>query len=190
MTCTLQEPGRVLYTRRGRVVVGRYPEGVDPEVEAVARDIRRAGFDVGVSRRIRGDKWLKLFLNLASTAHAIVRGEDHERPEFGRLKAAILEEARDVFRANGIVAESGDGRDASMDEEIERHRRGGARARKVYNSTWRQLARGRRPKERYHDTVTALGPAPRNAAMLALLDRATGPECYTVEEALSEVCGT
>ncbi len=189
MTCTLVEPGRVLYTKRGRVIVGRYPEGVDPEVEALAADLRRAGFDVGVSPRIEGDKWLKLFLNLASTAHAIVRREDHGKPEFGMLKAAILEEARDVFRANGIVAESGDGRDASIDEEIGRHRKGGGRARGVFNSTWRQLSLGRRPKERYHDTVTALGPAPRNEAMLVLLDRATGPECYTAEEALSAVCG-
>lgn len=190
MTCTLQEPGRVLFTKRGRVILGRYPEGIDAEVEAIAKDIRRAGFDTGVSPRIQADKWLKLFLNLASTAHAVVRGDDHGKPEFGRLKAAVLEEARDVFRASGIVAESGDGRDASMDEEIERHRKGGGRARKVYNSTWRQLARGRQPKELYHDTVTALGPAPRNAAMLALLARATGPECYTAEEALSAVCGT
>jgi len=189
MTCTLKEPGRVIFTKRGRVILGRYPEGVDPEVEAIASDIRRAGFDVGVSPRIQGDKWLKLFLNLASTAHALVRHEDHTRPEFGQLKGAILEEARDVFRKAGIVAVSGDGRDLSMDEEIERHRKGGGRARPVYNSTWRQLSLGRRPKERYHDTITALGDAPRNAAMLALLDRATRPECYTAEEALTAVRG-
>jgi ketopantoate reductase len=190
MTCTLQEPGHALFTRRGRVIVGRHPEGVDPEVEALAADLRRAGLDVGVSPRIERDKWLKLFLNLASTAHAIIRREDHARPEFGRLKAAILEEARDIFAKKGIVAVSCDGRDASLDEEIERHRGGGGRARPVYNSTWRLLKRGLRPKERYHDTVTALGPAPRNRAMLALLDRARGPECYTAEEALSAVCGT
>jgi ketopantoate reductase len=190
MTCTLTEPGRALFTRRGRVIVGRHPEGTDAEVLAIAADLRRAGFDVGVSPRIERDKWLKLFLNLASTAHAIVRREDHGRPEFGQLKALVLEEARDVFARAGIVAVSCDGRDAPLDEEIERHRRGGGRARPVYNSTWRLLARGRRPKERYHDTVTALAPAPRNAAMLALLDRATRPECYTVDECLSEVRGT
>jgi ketopantoate reductase len=189
MTCTLVEPGRALFTRRGRVVVGRHPEGIDPEVESLAADLRRAGFDVGVSPRIGRDKWLKLFLNLASTAHALVRREDHGRPEFGRLKAAILEEAREVFARAGIVAVSCDGRDASLDEEIERHRRGGGRARPVHNSTWRQLSLGRRPKERFHDTVLSLGPAPRNAAMLALLDRATSPECYTVDEALTAVCG-
>jgi ketopantoate reductase len=191
MTCTLQEPGRALFTRRGRVIVGRHPEGVDAEVLAVAADLRRAGFDVGASPRIERDKWLKLFLNLASTAHAIVRREDHGRPEFGQLKALILEEARDVFAKAGIVAVSCDGRDAGLDDEIERHRGGGSsRARPVHNSTWRLLSRGMRPKERYHDTVTALGPAPRNGAMLALLDRATRPECYTVDEALSEVRGT
>jgi 2-dehydropantoate 2-reductase len=189
MTCTLMEPGRALFTRRGRVIVGRHPEGIDAEVQALAADLRRAGFDVGVSPRIAGDKWLKLFLNLASTAHAIVRREDHGRPEFGELKALLLEEARDLFRERGIVAVSGDGRDAGLDEEIGRHRKGGGRARPVYNSTWRQLSLGRRPKERYHDTVTALGPAPRNAAMLALLDRATRPECYTVDEALTAVRG-
>jgi ketopantoate reductase len=190
MTCTLQEPGRALFTKRGRVIVGRHPDGVDAEVEAIAEDLRRAGFDVGVSPRIERDKWLKLFLNLASTAHALVRPGDHGRPEFGRLKAAILEEARDVFAKAGIVAVSCDGRDASLDEEIERHRKGGGRPRPVYNSTWRLLSRGRRPKERYHDTVTALGPAPRNAAMLRLLDRAKGPECYGIDEVLAEVCRT
>ncbi len=190
MTCTLLEPGRTLFTRRGRVIVGRHPEGKDPEVLGLAEDLRRAGFDVGVSARIAGDKWLKLFLNLTSAPHALVRRADHDRPAFGRLKVAILEEARDVFARAGIVAASGDGRDATPDQEIERHRRGGARARPVYNSTWRLLSRRRPLAERYHDTVVALGHAPRNAAMLALLERATGPECYTVDEVLSEVCGT
>jgi len=190
MTCTLMEPGRAIYTRRGRVIVGRHPEGVDAEVRALAADLRRAGFDVGVSPRIAEDKWLKLFLNLTSAPHALVRREDHDRPEFGRLKAAILEEAKGVLARAGIVALSCDGRDATIEKEIERHRRGGGRARPVYNSTWRLLSRGRPLAEKYHDTILALGPAPRNAAMLALLDRARKPECYTVDEVTSEVCGT
>jgi 2-dehydropantoate 2-reductase len=189
MTCTLVAPGRALFTKRGRVIVGRHPEGVDAEVEALAADLRRAGLDAGTSPRIAGDKWLKLFLNLTSAPHALVRREDHGRPEFGRLKAALLEEARDVFAAAGIEARSGDGRDPSLADEIERHRRGGGRARPVFNSTWRLLSLGRRPKERYHDTIVALakGHAPRNAAMLALLDRARRPECYTVDDVLTMV---
>ncbi|MHC4972877.1 MAG: ketopantoate reductase family protein [Planctomycetota bacterium] len=194
MTCTLLEPGRALYTRRGRVVVGRHPEADrdDDEVEALAADLGLAGFDVGVSPRIAGDKWLKLCLNLTSAPHALIRKQDHGRPEFGALKAALLEEARDVLFAAGIEVRSCDGRDLPLEEEIERHRAGGTRQRPVYNDTWRQLAQGRRPKSLYHDTFVDLagGSAPRNAAMLELVLRATGPECYSVDEVFTALCGT
>jgi 2-dehydropantoate 2-reductase len=184
MTCTLLEPGRALYTRRGRVVVGRHPEGRDAEVESLAADLRQAGFDVGVSERIAADKWLKLCLNLTSAPHALIRKQDHGRPEFGELKAALLEEARDVLAAAGIEARSCDGRDLSLEQEIEKHRAGGTRRRPVFNDTWRQLAQGRRPKALYHDTFVDLAgdAAPRNGAMLDLVVRATGPECYSVDE--------
>jgi 2-dehydropantoate 2-reductase len=187
MTCTLTEPGRALFTRRGRVVVGRHPAGRDPEVEALAADLRAAGLDVGVSERIANDKWLKLCLNLTSAPHALIRKQDHGRPEFGAVKAALLEEARGILSAAGIEARSCDGRDASLEAEIEKHRAGGTRRRPVYNDTWRQLARGRRPKSLYHDTFVELagGGAPRNAAMLELVRRATEPECYSVDEVLT-----
>jgi len=173
-TCRLIEPGRAWFTRRGRVIVGR----ADP-----AADLRRAGFDVGVSEDFAADRWLKLFVNLTSAPNALVRRDDHRRPEFGALKAALLEEARAVFATAGITARSCDGRDASMEEEIERQRRIGRRERPVFNGIWRQLSRGRRPKELYHDTLLELSAdAPRNASMLELLTKATEPECYTVEE--------
>ena len=35
--------------------------------------------------------------------------------------------------------------------------------------------------------IVGLGPAPRNAAMARLLDAATGPECYTVDEVAAAV---
>ncbi|MHC4134373.1 MAG: ketopantoate reductase family protein [Planctomycetota bacterium] len=194
MTCTLTEPGRVLFTRRGRVVVGRHPQGRkdDHEVAALAADLRAAGFDVGISERIAVDKWLKLCLNLTSAPHALIRKRDHGRPEFGALKAALLEEARDVLLAAGIEARSCDGRDLPLEEEIEKHREGGTRRRPVFNDTWRQLAQGRRPKSLYHDTFVDLagGGAPRNAAMLELVVRATGPECYSVGEVFTALCGS
>ena len=190
MTCTLTAPGVALFTRRGRVVLGRHPSGGDDEVQAVAADLRAAGLDVGLSARIAGDKWLKLCLNLTSAPHALIRKEDHARDEFGAVKAALLAEARAVLQRAGIEARSGDGRDASLKEEIERHRGGGTRARPVYNSTWRLLHLGRRPKELYHDTIVGLGDAPCNAAMLELVQRAEAPECYSVDEVFSAVCGT
>jgi len=175
MTCTLVRPGAARFTRRGRVIVGRAD---------VAADLARAGLDVAVSDDIARDKWLKLFVNLTSAPNALIRRDEHDRPEFGAVKARLLEEARDVYRAAGVDARSCDGKDPSLDEEIERQRRGGGgRARPVFNGTWRQLARGRRPKELYHDTILALAArggreAPANAASLDLLLRATAPECY------------
>jgi 2-dehydropantoate 2-reductase len=176
MTCTLQEPGRALFTRRGRIVVERH---------ACADDLRCAGFDVGVSDDIAADKWLKLLCNLGSTPNAVIRAADHARTAFGEVKALLLEEARDVLAAAGIRAASCDGRDASVDEEIERQRASAPHARPVYNDTWRQLSLGRPPQERYHRVITELGDAPRNAAMDRLLAAAAGPECYTADEVLS-----
>jgi len=117
--------------------------------------------------------------------NALVRPEDHTRAGFGAVKAALLLEARAVLSRRGIIAASCDGRDASLDEEIERQRTAGPRARPVHNDTWRRLRRGLRPKTVYHDTIVALaGPdgAPRNRAMLALLDAAAEPECYPLDE--------
>jgi ketopantoate reductase len=192
MTCTLVEPGRARFTRRGRVVVGRHPEGEDAVVHALASDLRAVGLDVAVSPRIRRDKWLKLFVNLTSAPNALVRRADHDLPEFGALKAALLEEAREVFAAAHIEAASCDGRDASMEREIDLQRGRGGRRAQVYNATWRRLSRGLPVVERFHDTLVSLAhahghAAPRNAAMLRLLERASVPECYGAAEALGEV---
>jgi ketopantoate reductase len=194
MTCTLVEPGRARFTRRGRVVIGRPPEGEDSAVRAIASDLCAVGLDVGVSTRIGRDKWLKLFVNLTSAPNALVRPGDHDLPEFGALKAALLEEAREVFAAAHIEAASCDGRDASMEREIELQRAGGGRKRPIHNATWRRLSRGLPVVERFHDTLVRLAAdhgreASRNASMLRLLERARGPECYGAAEALAEVVG-
>jgi 2-dehydropantoate 2-reductase len=198
ITCERTAPGVARFTRRGRVVVGRWSPGTDAVAAALGADLRRAGFDAAVSDDVAADKWLKLYCNLASAPNALVRPEDHRLAAFGALKAALLEEARGVFRAAGIRAVSCDGRDASLDEEVERQRAGGGRARAVHNSTWRALARGRRPPEAYHDEIVSRAagagvPAPCNAAMLRVLRAlrpGDGPECFRAEELLSEVRGT
>jgi ketopantoate reductase len=173
MTCTLLTPGRALFTRRGRVVLQR---------SAVADDFFAAGFDVGQSDDIEADLWLKLLCNIGSTPNAIIRSADHTDPRFGALKADLVAEAWRTMRARGIAASSCDGRDASPEEEIERQRVTGPRRRPVYNDTWRSLQRGRKPKERYHRTIASLGTAPLNEAMDALLDEATAPECFALDE--------
>ena len=187
MTCTLLEPGRALFTRRGRVVVGRYPSGIDDETRTLAAALRAAGLDVGLSSEIARDRWLKLFVNLTSAPNALIRRRDHGTPAFGEIKRILLEEARDVFARAGIEATSCDGRDASLGEEIERQARGGGRERPVFNAIWRRLSRGRDPGERHHATIVDLADAPANAAMQRLLDAATEPECHAADEVLAQL---
>lgn len=183
MTCTLRSPGRADFTRRGRIVIGRWPEGTDEQTSDVARDLKDAGFSVGVSSRIGEDIWLKLLCNIGSTANALVPPSDHTDPRFGAIKAALVEEAWSALKKSGIVARSCDGLDAAPEEEIRRQASGGPRARPVHNDTWRQLSRGRRPKERYHRIICELDPdAVLNARMSSLLDAASAPECISIGE--------
>jgi len=192
MTCTLIDPGHARFTRRGRVVVGRHPAGVDEGVERLAAALRAARLDVGVSRDIRSDKWLKLFANLTSGANAVIRKAHHATPPFAAVKRLLLEEALEAFAWAGIVARSCDGRDLEPERELERQVRMPPRKSPVYNATWRQLSRGRRPCERYHATLAELGrrhgfAARRNEAMQLLIDEAPGPECYGAAEVLARL---
>jgi 2-dehydropantoate 2-reductase len=198
-TCTRVDPGLVRFTGRGRVVVGLHPQGSAPEVDALAQDLRRAGFDVGISSRIAEDRWLKLCVNLMSAPNALIRREDHDSLPFVEVKARLLEEAREVLAANGIEARSCDGRDRSLDEEIRHQRESlerGTSARRfpLYNQVWSSL-RGDAPLEAnaYHQRILELAaahgiPAPTNARVLEKLVEAKasrrGPECFSAVELL------
>jgi 2-dehydropantoate 2-reductase len=198
-TCTRVEPDLVRFTGRGRVVVGLHPQGSHPEVDALAQDLRRADFDVGISSRIAEDRWLKLCVNLMSAPNALIRREDHDSHPFVEVKARLLEEAREVLAAHGIEAHSCDGRDRSLDEEIRHQRESlerGTSARRfpLYNQVWSSL-RGSAPLEAdgYHQRIlelaTARGiPAPTNArVLLKLIEAKTGgrgPECLCAVELL------
>jgi 2-dehydropantoate 2-reductase len=181
----------------GRVVVGAWPAGLSPEAVALARDLEAAGFDVGRSERIAEDKWLKLAINLMSAPNALVRREDHATPAFAQGKARLLEEARDAFRAAGVVARSCDGRDRSLEEEIAWQRgaveRGtSARRLPLYNQVWAALRRGAPVEaDAYHRRILELArshdlDAPCNARVLEALLRAArgglGPECTSATE--------
>jgi 2-dehydropantoate 2-reductase len=198
-TCTRVEPDLVRFTGRGRVVVGLHPQGSGPEVDALAQDLRRAGFDVGISSRIAEDRWLKLCVNLMSAPNALIRREDHDSPPFVEVKARLLEEAQAVLAAAGIEARSCDGRDRSLDQEI-RHQREtlerGTSARRLplYNQVWSSL-RSDAPLEAdgYHQRILELAAArgirvPANARVLKKLIEAKadrrGPECLRAAELL------
>jgi 2-dehydropantoate 2-reductase len=198
-TCTRVEPDLVRFTGRGRVVIGLHPHGSAPQVDGLAQDLRQAGFDVGISPRIAGDRWLKLCVNLMSAPNALIRREDHRSQPFVEVKARLLEEAREVLTAHGIEARSCDGRDRSLDEEI-RHQResleSGTSARRIplYNQVWSSL-RSDAPLEAdaYHQRILELAAAhgiraPTNERVLEKLIEAKsgqrGPECFSAAELL------
>jgi 2-dehydropantoate 2-reductase len=197
LPCTRVAANRVRTLGAGRFVVGAHPLGAGADAEQVAAAMRAAGFDAAVSARLAQDRWLKLCVNLTSTPNALVRQADHESPAFVEGKARLLEEARAVLCAEGVVAASCDGRDRSLDEEIAWQRGALARgdaARKLplYNSVWQAL-RHDLPLETddYHRRVVALGArhgidAPINARVLTALLRARderlGPESYGAGE--------
>ena len=198
-TATRIGDGAVRTSGRGRLVVGRHPNGTGREAVALAGAFRAAGFDVGLSPRISEDRWLKLCLNLLSAPNAMIRREDHTGEAFVALKAGLLEEARRVLDAAGIRASSCDGRDRSLDQEIAHQRdalAAGASARSLplYNQVWRALQEGG-PVEAdgYYHTILDLAEcfgvrAPLNARMLEAVESAvrgaTGPERLAARDLL------
>jgi 2-dehydropantoate 2-reductase len=171
----------------GRIVVGACAERDAGAVAPIAELLRGAGYDLGVSARIADDRWLKLCINLMSTPNALVRPAEHATRAFTEGKAQLLEEARDALRAAGIAARSCDGRDRSLDAEIEAQRaalaRGtAARALPIYNSLWQALRRGGAlESDLFHRRIADLGarhgvPTPRNRRALEVLERTVARE--------------
>jgi 2-dehydropantoate 2-reductase len=198
-TATRTADNAVTTFSEGRMVVGPYPEGHSDASANLAGLLRGAGYDVGESRCISEDKWLKLAVNLMSAPNALVRRADHTTPEFVEIKVRLLEEARALFDACGVVARSCDGRDRSVDAEIAHQRasleRGtSARALPLYNQVWQALRRGG-PLEAdgYHRRILDLAsehsiPAPQNRRVLnAVLDayqNDRGPESLAAGDLL------
>jgi 2-dehydropantoate 2-reductase len=198
-TSTRTADHRAVTMGGGRIVVGAWPSGDLDEATELADALRRAGYDVGLSRRISEDKWLKLCVNLMSAPNALIRREDHAARAFVEVKARLLEEARVILLAAGISARSCDGRDRSLDEEIAHQRASlaqgtSARALPVYNQVWAALRSGSPVEaDRYHRRMLDLAathgiPAPQNARVLAALERAVkdrlGPESLTAGDLL------
>jgi 2-dehydropantoate 2-reductase len=180
--CTRVDARFARCQKNARIIVGGYPDGADSDALAIAALLRDASYDTGVSSRIADDRWLKLCVNLMSTPNALVRPADHETRAFTEGKARLLEEARDALAAAGIAARSCDGRDRSLDAEIEFQRGAlsrGVAARKLplYNSLWQGLARGSALEvDAYHRRIMELGAqhgvaTPVNARVLAGIER-------------------
>jgi len=202
MTCSMLQPGHASFRRMGRLIVGKHPKGADAAVKALAAALEEAGFDVTVSRSIACDKWLKLAVNVQSAFNAVIDERDHDANEFFELKARILEETRNVYKAAGIKAKSCDGRDDSIDHAIDALRRPRARRSEhginVRNSLWQDLYVGRGEIEAgsVHGPVIAAGKkagvrTPYNDVALALAEechsKRTGPNAVRLAEVLARI---
>lgn len=205
-TCTRVSRREVHSAGTPRLIVGAYPRGGGADVDELLEYLRAGGCNVGFSPNVMADKWLKLCVNLMSVPNALVRPQDHERPEFVLGKVALLEEARDVLCVAGVEASSGDGRDRTLSEEIEFHRaslslRTSARRLPLYNQVWTAMREHSLGKidltgleaDRYHASIVELGrahgvPTPRNARVLTRLleafDERLGPESLDAETLL------
>lgn len=201
-TCTRMSPSSVNALGAGRIIVGAYTEAATNAALQLGAAFASAGFDVGISQDIQADKWLKLCVNLTSVPNALISQSEHATAEFVEIKAQLIEEARAVLAPAGIRAASCDGRDRSLDEEIDFHRssleRGeSVRRLPIYNAVWASLRHGS-PLEAdfYHGRITELGvrhdvPTPMNERARELVLHAQrqqlGPESLTCANFLEDL---
>ena len=71
--CTVVEPGRIAVEHnRNRMVYGEPDNTISARCETIAEPLRKGGFRVDVTERMRDAIWEKLFLNLASGPLAVL----------------------------------------------------------------------------------------------------------------------
>lgn len=180
------QPGIVdatVWPEAGALDLGRYPQGVDATAEAIAADLRAAGFLSQTDGRIMRQKYGKLYQNVANVVQAVCgRGVS-----FDDLIAVLRAEAAACFQAAGI--------DWTLPRGTTETDRSFAHflANRAGNSTWQSLARGAGSVEvdYLNGEVVLLGrlygvPTPANALFQAIANEMARtrrePGCYSVEE--------
>ena len=83
----------------GRFVLGRYPDGTDALVAAVAARLRNAGYEVEATPEIMPSKWGKLLENLANAVGAVTNAVG---PEANRIALAAQDEGKEILARAGI----------------------------------------------------------------------------------------
>ena len=120
----------------GWFVIGRYPKGTDKLVEAVAAELRIAGFFVKTSEDVMPYKWGKLMSNLANAVGAIT---DARGDEANKLSRAAQKELNDALTQAGIRWVSQEQLSKEMSETNAPLR--GSLETGSKSSTWQSLAR-------------------------------------------------
>jgi 2-dehydropantoate 2-reductase len=172
----------------GAVVIGRFPQGLDPLAESVAAALRKVDFAVLAVPDVMRYKWGKLMANLGNAVGAITnaRDEDTEKvAEAARAEARtiLVEAGIDWFPHDQLSQEwSGLSRPVRRQVDIQ-----------AYSSTWQSLMRavGTAETEYLNGEIVQLGeqvgkPAPINSTLtrivLDMAERKESPGRYTPVE--------
>ncbi len=83
----------------GWYIIGRYPEGTDEIAEAVAEELRTAGYLVRTTADVMPYKWGKLMSNLNNAIVAITNGD---RESMRSIYYAVFREAQAIVQKAGI----------------------------------------------------------------------------------------
>jgi 2-dehydropantoate 2-reductase len=176
----------------GILDTGRYPQGIDPRIEAVGADLRDADFSAQPDPAVMRQKYAKLLLNLGNALQAICGPEADGRD----LLRAAREEALACYRSAGIAF--------ATDEEF-RNRRGNliqvqpiGDGRRQGGSSWQSQTRGTGTIEAdwLNGEICLLGrlygvPTPVNRLLQKTANRAAGeklpPGSITVDDLKREL---
>lgn len=170
------EPGIVDTTAwpvTGLLDLGRYPRGTDPTAEAIAADLKKAGFISNPDPDIMRLKYTKLRENMINAIHALLPRDADADDLLDKLKA----ETDACFDAAGIeCATTAEmmGRASGMSSSVGGVGQGGWRG----SSTWQGMVRGTGSTETdyLNGEIVLLGrlhgvPTPANEVMALLVDR-------------------
>ncbi|MCH8052411.1 MAG: NAD(P)-binding domain-containing protein [Chloroflexi bacterium] len=186
------QPGEVIAHSSpiaGILHAGRYPQGTDDLIEAVAADLRASGFASQPNEKIMRLKYAKLLSNLLNIVQALSSGAA------GDIVRAVRDEANAVYAAASI--------DFAGPEELADHVKGitvkpvpGFESR-LGGSTWQSLSRGGSLETDYlNGEIALLGalhgvPTPYNRMLQAAAAEASRegrePGSYTPEELLAHL---
>jgi 2-dehydropantoate 2-reductase len=123
----------------GWYIIGRYPKGVDALLEAVAVDLRAAGYLIKLVDDAMPYKWGKLMANLSNAIDAVT-GSGWGAGNDTSADRAVYEEAAVILKKAGVKWVS---QEKVIEDWPETKNVRGAFKTAAQSSTWQSLARGR-----------------------------------------------
>ena len=205
-TATMASPGETRFAGTGKLIMGRYPEGMDDTASQVCDALGRTSFSAILSTNIMQDKWLKLLVNLISCVKPMTKKAAGEPGKRVAICRNLLLEGIAVLTAAGISALSTNGTEDSPEQMVQnfdqtlRLAEGVGQGMDLKNSTWQSLYRRQKTLENDYYTGVIIRmseetgvPAPYNCSVLYWLHemarREMGPESLDADAIVSKAAG-